>query len=84
MVEARYASGLHDPRRDRGDAHVAADADDHEDQRDGRAARRLLLEREYLQTSDDGREEIRDRQPQVDRDVLGEPVGKRALESVED
>ena len=47
MVEARYASGLHDPRRDRGDAQVAADADDHEDQRDGRAARRLLLEREY-------------------------------------
>ena len=37
-----------------------------------------------MQTSDDGREEIRDRQPQVDRDVLGEPVGKRALESVED
>jgi len=38
---------------------------------------------ETLQTCDDRREKVRARQPQVDRDILREPLRQRGLKSVE-
>ena len=89
------AVGLHDPRGDRRDAEIAADG--HEDENQVDAVRHvkipvvvlrhhlgIMLQREGLQPGDDGREEVRDGKPQVDGDVLGEPLHQGVLKSVED
>ena len=86
--------GLHNPRGDRGDAEIAADSHEDEDQIDAvrhveipvvvlRHHLGIVLQREGLQPGDDGREEVGDGKPQVDGDVLGKPLHQGVLKPVE-